>query len=147
MAEALGITASVIAIATLAYDSSKRLFEIVDGIRNAHKAISDFKTDIEALQQLLKSLASEIEGTEDANLPERFKKYLEELKPLLNGCSNACLQFEQKISKITSHSDENRTSFRDSVKLQFQEKEILTFRYRLASYKATLNIALTLAYL
>lgn len=147
MAEALGLAASIIAIATLAYDSSKRLFEILDGIQKAPKAISEPKTDIGALQQLLKSLSSEVEGTDDADLPDRFKKYLEELKPSLEGCTNACIQFEEKISKITSHSDEKHTSFRDSVRLQFQEKEILTFRYRLASCKATLNIALTMAHL
>ena len=86
-----------------------------------------------------------MEDSSDNSFSNGVKKCLEEAKPALAGCGKACDEFAEKIGKIMSHSDENRTSTRDRIKLQFQEKDILAFRYRIGSYKATLNIALGLA--
>jgi len=143
MAEAIGPAASVIGIATLAYSSSKALYELLNGIHQAPKTLEFLKTDLDALQKLLSSLKVELKHKPDQNLSDGLKQCLKEVERSLKGCSKACDEFREKLSKITSHSTEQHTSLRDKVKLQFQEKEITTLRYRLASYKATLNIAIS----
>jgi len=145
MAEAVGLTASIIAIAALAYQSSKTLYELLDGIRNAPKTLQGLNEDLSAISHLLKSIKSAMEDSSDDSFSDGVKKCLEEVKPALTGCGKTCHEFKEKMGKIMSHSDEKHTSKRDRIKLQFEEKDILAFRYRLGSYKATLNIALSLA--
>jgi hypothetical protein len=145
MAEAIGLAASVIGVATLAYSSSKALYELLNGIHEAPKTLEFLKTDLGALQKLLSSLEVELKQKPDESLSDGLKKCLEEIEPSLKGCSRACDEFKVKLSKITSNSTEQHFSWRDKGKLLFQEEEITTFRYRLASYKATLNIALSFA--
>jgi hypothetical protein len=145
MAEAVGLTASIIAITSLAYQNSKTLYELLGGIRNAPKTLQGLNVELSAISQLLKSIKSAMEDNSDDSFSDGIKKCLEEVKPALTGCGKTCDEFTEKIGKIMSHSDEKHTSKRDRIKLQFEEKEILAFRYRLGSYKATLNIALSLA--
>jgi uncharacterized protein HemX len=103
------------------------------------------KIDLDTLQTLLSSLKTELKHQSDEALSDDLRKCRREIEPSLTACSKAYDEFRGKISKITLHSTEQHASFRDKVKLQFQEKEITTFQYRLASYKATLNIALSFA--
>jgi len=145
MAEAIGLTASIIAIAGLAYQSSKTLYELLDGIQNAPKTLQGLSEDLSAISHLLKSITSAMEDSSDDSFSNGVKKCLEEVKPALAGCGKTCDEFREKMAKIMSHSDEEHTSKRDRIKLQFEQKDIVAFRYRLGSYKATLNIALSLA--
>jgi uncharacterized protein HemX len=103
------------------------------------------KIDLDTLQTLLSSLKTELKHQSDEALSDDLRKCRREIEPSLTACSKDYDEFRGKISKITLHSTEQHASFRDKVKLQFQEKEITTFQYRLASYKATLNIALSFA--
>lgn len=144
MADPVGLTASIIAIAGLAYQRSKALYELLNGIQNAPKTLQVLNDDLSAIQHLLKSIRSAMEDSSDDSFSNSVKKCLEEGKPALVECGKACDEFAEKMGKIMSHSDANHTSARDRIKLQFQEKDILAFRYRIGSYKATLNIALSL---
>lgn len=145
MADPVGLTASIIAIADLAYQSCKTLYELLDGIRNAPKTVQRLNKDLSALQTLLKSIRSTMEESSEDSFSDGVKQCLEEATPALAGCEKTCDEFAKKISKITSHSGEHHTSARDRIKLQFQEKDMSVFRYQIGSYKATLNIALSLA--
>lgn len=145
MTDPLSITAGVIAVVTLAYDSGKTLYEFINGILEAPKALKDMNGDLAAIQKVLNSLKVELEGTPDATLSAGLKKFLNDIKPSLEGCTEACDEFKAKLVKVTSHSTEAHTSKRDRIKLQFQDKEISAFKYRMASYKATLSIALEYA--
>jgi Fungal N-terminal domain of STAND proteins len=60
----------------------------------------------------------------------------------MQGCNVACKEF---VEKLTRHSSAGKTRFDDMVRLQFQEKEIMAFKYRIGSDKSTLNIALGMA--
>jgi Fungal N-terminal domain of STAND proteins len=66
-------------------------------------------------------------------------------QPAITGCGNACRDFSKELAEIMSHSKDKEASKRDKIKLWIKEKEVLGFRYRLGSYKSTLNIVLTLA--
>lgn len=145
MADPVGLTASIITIAGLAYQSCKTLYELLDGIRSAPKTLQRLNEDLSAVQTLLKSIRSAMEDSSEDSFSDGVKQCLDEVKPALAGCGKTCDEFAEKISKIMSHSNEKHTSARDRIKLQFQEKDILVFRYRIGSYKATLNIALSLA--
>jgi hypothetical protein len=101
--------------------------------------------DLSAIQHLLKSIKSAIEDSSANKFSNNVKKCLEEAKPALTRCGKACDEFTENMSRIMSHSDENRTSMRDRIKLQFQGKDILACKSWIGNYKATLNIALGLA--
>jgi hypothetical protein len=101
--------------------------------------------DLSAIQRLLKSIKSAIEDSSANRFSNSVKKCLEEAKPALTRCSKTRDEFTEKMDRMMSHSDENRTSMRDKIKLQFQGKDILTCKYWIGNYKATLNIAPGLA--
>jgi Fungal N-terminal domain of STAND proteins len=145
MGEPVELTASIVEIAILACRSSNSLYELIDRIREAPKALKDLNADLLSFQQLLGSLEEEIRGTPDASLSDQFKQRLEEIKPTLEECSKACGEFKAKLSRITSNSNKDHTSVSDKVKLQFKEKEIIAFRSKLAGYNTTLNMALAFA--
>jgi hypothetical protein len=146
MTDPLSITASVITIVTIAYSSCKTLYETVKDIRDAPQTFVDLTADLNALRQVLSSLSSKLdEDDKRDNLSAAQRTCLIELKVPLEACADACEQFQLKLNKVRSHSSDGHTSFRDRVRLQFQDKEVTAFRHRLTSYKSTLNIALALA--
>jgi hypothetical protein len=143
MADGLSIAAGVIAVAGLAYTSSKMVYQVISDIRDAPQTFLNLNTDIGALYQTIHSLQQELEKEDkDAALSEAQRLNLSEIKPALEGCRDACDGFRAKINKLMSNTKDGHTSFRDRLKLQFQDKEIATFQMRLASYKSTLAIAL-----
>jgi hypothetical protein len=143
MTDPLSITASVIAVAALAYSSSQLLYETISGIREAPETFMHLKTDLQTLSQTINSLQQGLKKSDtDAGLSEMQKSNLREIKPTLEACHNACDAFKGKVDKIMRHSKDGHTSLRDRLKLQFQEKEIGAFQARLGSYKSTLAIAL-----
>lgn len=145
MADPLSLTASIIAIAGLAYQSSKNLYEVLNSIQNAPKTLQVLKEDISTIQHLLISIKRDIEDSSENSFSNGVKKCLEEAKLVLAGLTTAADEFSEKIGKIMSHSNENHISARDRFKLRFEEKDILAFKYRIGTYKATLNIMLALA--
>lgn len=141
----LEITAGVIAVASLAYQSTKSLYELIDGIVKAPNQLKVLKKDLDAVKNLLETIQTAMEGTSDEDLSEGVKKCLQDVQPSIKGLEDACNEFSAKLSRITRHSTADRTRFDDKLKLQFQDKDILAFKYRIESYKSTLSIALGLA--
>jgi hypothetical protein len=61
----------------------------------------------------------------------------------MRALSELCDTFRERIEQITKHSTDGAMSRRDNIRLHFEEKEGMTaFKYRLNSYKLTINIAL-----
>ena len=144
MAEAVGVVGSVIAIAGLAYHGSKKLYEAVDKYQNAPKTLSNLRTELDVVQQLLQSVEKNLANTKDEDLPEALRRCLQDFKPSLEGLKLGCDEFLEKLDKLTNHSTDSNMSKRDRVKLQFEEKSIEAFRYRLSSHKLSITIALGL---
>lgn len=146
MTNPLSICSGVIAVATLAYDSCRTLYEAVDAVKDAPKIIADLSKDLQTLQAVLHSLRSELDRQGAAQeMSEGQLSILEGLTSPLQACSEACKEFKVRLAKILSHSQDGHTSFRDQVKLPFYEKEIAAFIFRLDSYKSTMAIALGFA--
>jgi hypothetical protein len=129
MVDPLSVTAGVIAVAGLAYSSSKALYDLISTIRDAPQVFQDLNQYIEALNQILKALKTNLDGR-GARLSESQIACLQEAKPTLEGCDLACKDFKTKIEGLTAHSQDGRRSFRDSIKLNFQNKSIADFRMR-----------------
>lgn len=143
MADPLSITASVIAVANLAYSSSKVLFETISGIRDAPESLHHLKTDIGILYNTIYHLHQWLAKGErtDATLSQAQKSNLREIEPSLAACRTACDAFKAKIDQLLRHSTDGRISLRDKIKTHFQENEISSFQARLESYKLTFAIA------
>jgi hypothetical protein len=146
MADPLSVTASVIAVAGLACSSSKALYELISTIQDAPQVFQDLNQYIAALSQILDALKTNLDGR-GARLSESQIVCLQEAKPTLEGCDLACKDFKTKMDELTIHSQDGRRSFRDSIKLYFQNKSIADFQMRLVIWKESLALALDVALL
>ena len=146
MADPLSVTASVIAVATIAYKSSQALCEVIDTITQAPETFCALSADVKALNQLLALMADATEAKKQAaNLPAAQTACLKALELPLHGCAQACENFKAKLDKLMSHSSDSHTSMGDRIKLHFRSKEIESLQFKLSSYKSTLSIALSFA--
>jgi len=146
MTDPLSVTASIIAVAGLAYSSSKALYEIIPTIRDAPQVFQNLNQSIAALSQILNALKTNLDGR-GARLSESQIACLQEAKPTLEGCDLACKDFKTMMEGLTAHSQDGRRSFRDSIKLNFQNKRIADFRMRVVDWKESLALALDVALL
>jgi hypothetical protein len=146
MTDPLSVTAGVIAVAGLAYASSRELHELILTIRDAPHVFQDLNQYIAALSQTLSALNTNLDPRR-TKLSESQIACLKEARPTLEGCNRACKDFKTKMEGLTAHSQDGRRSFRDGFKLKFQEKNIADFRTRLAYWKESLALALDVALL
>ena len=147
MADPLSITASVVTVAGLAYCSSKSLYDLISTIHNAPQTFLDLNHSLLALSQSLKLLESNLTHENVARKSKSQIACLQQVKPTLEGCNRACVDFQKKMEELTSHSKDGKRSFRDSVKLSFHGKSVADFRVRLSDWKESLSIALDVALL
>jgi hypothetical protein len=146
MTDPLSVTAGIIAVAGLAYSSSKALYEFISTIQDAPQVFQELNQYIAALSQVLDALKTDLNGR-GTRLSESQIACLQAAKPTLEGCDLACKDFKTKIEGLTTHSHDGRRSFRDSMKLHFQNKSITDFRISLASWKESLALVLDVALL
>ena len=135
MAEPIGIASGLLTLATFAFQSSVNLVQTIQSFQNHPIVVRDLNEELQALSDVLHSLTQTVNATTDVDLSAL------EL-PLLR-CGTACKDFEEKITKLSSHSRGKGTSFRDWAKLQYMGDNIDGFKRLLAGYKSTIIIALT----
>lgn len=146
MAEAIGLAASLIGIATLAYNSCQKLNVIIQGFRNAPGNVKIISNDLEALTNVLGSLKSDLQSEDQGSLGSLERQgLLTELQSSMQGCQELCEHTAQKLSKLTSHSNADYLSKRDRIALHFNDTEIMIFKERLVQYKLTFNVCLGVA--
>lgn len=133
MAEVIGITSGLVALAVFTYKSSVSLSKTIHSLKSRQRQIRNLQDELEALQDALKPLSEDLEDSSVS---------LEALKVPLLRCGRACTEFEVIISKCVERSSGSRTSFRDWAKLQYMGSDIEGFRNILSGYKSTINIAL-----
>ncbi|OBT75572.1 hypothetical protein VF21_05832 [Pseudogymnoascus sp. 05NY08] len=144
MTDPLSVTAGTIAVAGLAYSSSKALYELISTIQGAPQVFQELNQYIAALGQVLNALKTNLDGR-GTRLSDGQITCLQEAKLTLEGCDIACKDFKTKMERLTTHSHDGRKSFRDGIKLHFQNKSIADFQMRLAGWKETLALALDVA--
>ncbi|RDW87384.1 hypothetical protein BP5796_03078 [Coleophoma crateriformis] len=132
MADPPSVTASTIAVAGLAYASSRVLYEFISTIRDTPHVFQELNQYVAALN---------LDGR-GGRLSESQVACLQEVKPTLEGCDAACKDFKTQMEELTAHSQGGRRSFKDSIKLNFQNKNIADFRMRVVAWKESLALAL-----
>lgn len=146
MTDPLSVTAGIIAVAGVAYSSSKALYELISTIQDAPQVFQGLHQYLEALSQILEALKTDLDGR-GTRLSKSQIACLQRARPTLEGCDLACKDFKTKMEELTTHSQDGRRSFRDSIKLRFQNKSIVDFRTRLAGWNKSLALVLDVALL
>ena len=133
MAEGLGVAASVIAVATLVWESSKQLYELVNGLSKAPQAISRTKANLSAMQSALDTLRLSLTAEKSA----AFDSLLQRLRvaEAINGLQEECDRFGRKIKSFTKHSEGATFSKRDGFIVNLPESEIDQFNGRLQDHR------------
>ena len=133
MSEPIGVTSGVLALTAFAFQSSKTLYQLFHSFQHHGSKVQQLKDELQALTGVLESLQATLEAaTMD----------MSSLKLPLLRCGKACQEFAEIVQKCTAHSKGPRTSFRDWVKLNYMGKDVAGFTTLMASYKATIMIAL-----
>ncbi|KAF2161514.1 hypothetical protein M409DRAFT_69640 [Zasmidium cellare ATCC 36951] len=91
--------------------------------------------ELDTLNGALGSLRDTIEATSDTDFSA--------LNIPLQRCGEACLNFEEEVLLCLARTGDNRTSFRDWVKIKYMGEDIDSFKELLASYRLTISIAIT----
>jgi Fungal N-terminal domain of STAND proteins len=134
MADPISLSSGLVTLVSFALQSGVLLYKAVDSFRSHNRKVRELREELEALNGVLEALHETVNDNAELDLPA--------LKLPLLRCGKACKDFEEKIIKCTSRSNESRTSFRDWAKLSYLGEDITEFRNMLAGYKATINIAL-----
>jgi hypothetical protein len=132
----LSIIASTIAVATLAYKSTKTLVEFIGSLRGAPKLIQDVKGDVEAVQHILKSIELLLEPRGGKDVSTDLQDCLNSSRVPIQDCHDACTEFEKDLKEWFDH------NFSDRLTTNFKEKKIANFRMRLRDTRGTLDLAL-----
>jgi hypothetical protein len=134
MAE-IGVTAGLIGIATFAVQMTKEVCGLVNNIQKAPTTIHNLKSELVALEPILVSIHKAIAS--DASK-------LEIIKIPLHQCGMICFHLRSLIQQCIMHPSPGTMSARDRFRLQYKGKTIDEYKAQLASYKATIGIALNL---
>lgn len=133
MAEVVGITSGLLALAVAGYKASKSLHEAVSNLQNRRKTIRDIRNDSTSLVAVLETIEERIRGSSD----------LERLEPLrqpLDCCTTTCQEMLEMLDACTVHSTDDRNRVRDWLNMRFHGKGFEDIKQRLCSYKSTLDI-------
>lgn len=132
----LSVVASTIAIAGLAYKSTKSLTNFIDSLTNAPKLIVELKDDIKVVQGLVKSIELMLENRDDRNLPRDLRFCLSSAKVPLEDCRAVSESFERTLEDWFNNSKS------DKLKANRKETKVQNFRRRLADTRSALDLAL-----
>jgi hypothetical protein len=142
MADPLSLTASVIAVASLAVSTCKSLRDTIGSIRNAPQALNDIRHQLDTLQHLIDTFIGSLISVRGTDLTQNQQKCFADLRLVLDNCKASCNDFAQKLNKITSTSKPDRISPLDRWKLSLNENDIAVFQAIIERDKQTLDIAL-----
>ncbi|KAF3012849.1 hypothetical protein E8E14_010545 [Neopestalotiopsis sp. 37M] len=141
MADPLSLTGTALAVVSLLYSSCRSISDVIDHYKKAPKEYADISQDIKALLLALDSLKGCLGVTHDSDLSDAQKATLADLTEPLHNCNEACTDFANKISSLTSHSNEDHTSRWDRLRLHFNKSDVALLREKLNTTKTTLQIA------
>ncbi len=140
MADPLSVTASVVGIATSALMSLQFLSTTIDNIKDAPDTIRNIKSDLLAVEPVLRSLdtAARSDGTQIVLSGE--------VKSAIVNCDRACTDFQALLGRWMKHSSEEKTFWVDRWRVGlFGQERIKAFQGRLNDCKSTLTVALSTA--
>jgi hypothetical protein len=132
----LSTIAGTIAVATLAYKSTKSLIELIDGLKNAPRLMLDLKGNVAAVQNVIKSIELMLENRDDRTLPRDLRMCLSAARLPLEQCQAVSDEFGQQLREWCPK------SIWDKLILHMQEKKVAAFRMRLKDAQDGLDLSL-----
>lgn len=138
----LSITASTISIATLAWQSCKVLYQLMDGLTEAPMAIAHSKKLLSETQNTLEGLNDQLKYEYEpiGTLSSVLQKM--KLDIALESTKGVCDTFGETIKGFTKHSTDMRFSSRDRLTVSFHESKITRFCQQLSECQSTISLAL-----
>ncbi|EXJ81503.1 hypothetical protein A1O1_07720 [Capronia coronata CBS 617.96] len=130
----VGEAASILALATFAYDTSKKLYEVVSSFKSR-------RTDIQEVQSSLTALVSVLELVQQQILESGDECKYKPLCQPMQCCISTCEDMQKSLDACTQRPNDVHASIRDWLKMQFHGKSFADMKQRLASYQSTLSIA------
>ncbi|KAH8621840.1 hypothetical protein IG631_23462 [Alternaria alternata] len=140
MAAEIGVVASIITVVGVAITSSKKLYETVVSYKSADNDLKEFSDEVQTIQLILEALEASLKGTSESNTSGNLKKCLIDFKPTMESLSQLCDEIKAKAITDTM-------TVRDKLKYLFKEEAFSAYKYRLNSYKLTINIVMGLVVL
>lgn len=141
--EIVGATASVIGIATLAWQSSKAACDIIDGIAFAPTVLEDSKHCLVETQDILSLLQTQLSaGDRPARQLDNLLGQIR-LERSLQLTRGLCDDFHDKLRDYTRHSNESALSKRDRLAIARHEKSIARYNTELRNCQLGLNTVST----
>jgi septal ring factor EnvC (AmiA/AmiB activator) len=138
----LSVTASVIAIATFALQSSKAAYDFVNGLAEAPQAIARSRASLHETQKTLSTLQRMLTtASEPPNAIEAVLRTIE-LDETLKTTKCLCDQFIDTLASITSHSTAGQFSKRDRFAVIIHESKIAKFNEELGDCQRTVSMVL-----
>ncbi|KAL8803122.1 MAG: hypothetical protein Q9182_003372 [Xanthomendoza sp. 2 TL-2023] len=142
----LSVIAGVLGIATVAAQSSKGLYELIDGIRSAPDEIKNISRDIHAFYDILYSLESSLKDpgiTAVVAEDDALTALIGNLKTPIGNCSSVLGQLMVKIQGFVRPLDGERYRMSSNeLKWYFGRKEVLELTARVEACKGTLDTGL-----
>lgn len=138
----LSLTASVIAIASLAAQSTKAAYTIIDGLVEAPQVIVHSKNILSGTRNTLDTLNHTLITSSKA--PSKLESVIRSIKldDTLRVTQNLCDNFSTTIAQYTSRSTDARLSNRDRVLLSLHESKIAKFNEQLSDCQRTISLVL-----
>lgn len=143
----LSIIASVLGISAVTAQSSKGLYEMIDGIRSAPDEIKNISRDTRAFYSILYSLEISLKDPKITALvaeDDTLTTYIANLRLPLGNCSSVLGQLMVKIQSFVKPLDGERYRMSSNdLKWYFGKKEVVELTARVEACKETLNTGLT----
>ncbi|RYP66843.1 hypothetical protein DL770_008724 [Monosporascus sp. CRB-9-2] len=138
----LSVTASVIAVATLALQSCKAAYNLVDGLAEAPQAIARSKASLTETQKTLGALQQTLKAgpAPDSELDVVLRTI--DLNETLVSVKRLCDEYTAAIVRFTSHSTEGKFSKRDRLIVNLQESKMNKFSKELGDCQRTMSMVL-----
>ncbi|EGY23825.1 uncharacterized protein VDAG_05263 [Verticillium dahliae VdLs.17] len=138
MAEIVGLSSGVLALAASALKSSAKLYETIKDIRSHPHQVRELLTELASLNLVLRKLSETGDLQLDVDLTA--------LTLTLTQCRQSCDEVEAQLLDSCSRSSPDRTSFRDWAKLKFNGSDGLEgFRQQLIRHNSTITVVISFA--
>ncbi|CAN9242341.1 unnamed protein product [Alternaria alternata] len=137
MAAEIGVVASITTVVGVAITSSKKLYETIVSYKSADNDLKELSDEVHTIRSILEALEASLKRTPESSTSGNLQKCLRDFKPTMESLSQLCDEIKAKVITGTM-------AVRDKLKFLFKEKAFLAYKYRLSSYKLTINIIMGL---
>jgi hypothetical protein len=142
MADPLSVAASLVGLAVPALHGTRLLFDDIQNIVDAPKAVASLKEDLVSVDMAIEALKA-VQSSEW----ELFgQDVVNESKFAVSSCTTACDTFRNDLRRWTKHSGNGKMSWRDRANVGFfKQQRIKSLSDQLQNCKMTVNAAVSIA--